>query len=361
MSYVLAFLGFAALIILHEAGHFVAAKAVGMRVERFSLFFGPLLVKFRRGETEYGIGPIPLGGYVKITGMNPKEDIPPEARPRAYYNQAVWKRVVVILAGPAVNLVIAFALIMGIVWSNGQPVTSHGQPQYQIAQLAFPASQYLRSGDKIVGVDGSQNLPVDQVTKQIASHHCAGTPTAGCTATTPVRLVVLRGKARLSYTIYPRYDVAAKRVRVGFAFVPEFRAVGPAAAASTSVSEMWDVTRRTVSTIATLFEPKSRSQVHGVVGGFKVTQQRFAFDSTEALLTLALISLSLAVINLFPFLPLDGGHVFWALAEKVRRRRIPFEVMERAGMVGFALILVIFVIGLSNDITALTGGGFNVR
>ena len=78
MSYVLAFLGFVALIILHEAGHFTAAKAVGMRVERFSLFMGPLLVKFRRGETEYGIGPFPLGGYVRITGMNPHEDIPPE-------------------------------------------------------------------------------------------------------------------------------------------------------------------------------------------------------------------------------------------------------------------------------------------
>ena len=108
VSYVLAFLGFAALIILHEAGHFTAAKAVGMRVERFSLFFGPMLVKFRRGETEYGIGPIPLGGYVKITGMNPNEEIPPDVVPRAYYNQPVWKRVVVILAGPAVNLLIAF-------------------------------------------------------------------------------------------------------------------------------------------------------------------------------------------------------------------------------------------------------------
>ena len=72
MSYLLAFLGFAVLIILHEAGHFTAAKAVGMRVERFSLFFGPMLWKVRRGETEYGIGPIPLGGYVKITGMNPQ-------------------------------------------------------------------------------------------------------------------------------------------------------------------------------------------------------------------------------------------------------------------------------------------------
>src|SRR5947208_6463035 len=115
MSYLLAFAGFAALIILHEAGHFVAAKAVGMRVERFSLFFGPMLVKVRRGETEYGIGPIPLGGYVRITGMNPHEEIPPEVAPRAYYNQAVWKRIVVILAGPAVNIAIAFLIMWALV------------------------------------------------------------------------------------------------------------------------------------------------------------------------------------------------------------------------------------------------------
>src|SRR5437763_6717545 len=112
MSYLFAFLGFAALVILHEAGHFAAAKAVGMRVERFSLFFGPLLFKVRRGETEYGIGPIPLGGYVKITGMRPREEISPDILPRAYYKQKVWKRIVVILAGPAVNLIIAFLLLM---------------------------------------------------------------------------------------------------------------------------------------------------------------------------------------------------------------------------------------------------------
>ena len=76
---------------------------------------------------------------------------------------------------------------------------------------------------------------------------------------------------------------------------------------------------------------------------------------------LALISLSLAVINLFPFLPLDGGHVFWAVAEKVRGKRIPFDVMERAGVVGFVLIMLLFAIGLSNDISTLTGKGFNVR
>jgi regulator of sigma E protease len=363
VSYVLAFLGFAALIILHEAGHFAAAKAVGMRVERFSLFFGPLLVKFRRGETEYGIGPIPLGGYVKITGMNPNEDIPEEARARAYYNQPVWKRVVVILAGPAANLLIAFAIILGLAWSSGSVVTRHGQPVYseRVEALQAPASRYLRNGDQIIAVDGKRGLSVSQITKEIAAHHCAGAQTAGCVASTPVKLVVRRAGKLLAFTISPRYDATVKRSRVGFAFGPLIQPVGPLTAASSSVSEMWYVTHTTVTTIARIFQPQVRKQLHGIVGGYTVTQESFAQSSTQALQVLALISLSLAIINLFPFLPLDGGHVFWALAEKVRGRRISFAVLERAGIVGFALILVLFVVGLSNDISTLTGPGFGVR
>jgi regulator of sigma E protease len=128
-----------------------------------------------------------------------------------------------------------------------------------------------------------------------------------------------------------------------------------------AVTGLWSVTKQTVSAIVRIFEPQVRSQLHGVVGGYTVTQESFAHSTTQALWVLALISLSLAVINLFPFLPLDGGHVFWALAEKVRGRRIPFEVMERAGVVGFVLIITLFVIGLSNDISTLTGQGFGVR
>ena len=110
MSWVLAFAGFAVLVVLHEAGHFTAAKAVGMRVERFFLFFPPKLVELKRGETEYGIGAIPLGGFVKITGMNPEEELDPEVEQRAYYHQPVWKRIVVIAAGPFVNIVLAFVI-----------------------------------------------------------------------------------------------------------------------------------------------------------------------------------------------------------------------------------------------------------
>src|SRR5438477_781567 len=151
MPYILAFLGFAVLIIAHEAGHFAAAKAVGMRVERFSLFFGPMVVKMRRGETEYGIGVIPLGGYVKISGMNPREEIPPEVRPRAYYNQPVWKRIVVILAGPAVNLLIAFLIVWGLIWSNGQSVPTRG---VAAVTTGSPAAHVLQAGDQIISVDG---------------------------------------------------------------------------------------------------------------------------------------------------------------------------------------------------------------
>jgi regulator of sigma E protease len=364
MSFVLAFLGFAALIILHEAGHFTAAKAVGMRVERFSLFFGPMPIKFRRGETEYGVGVIPLGGYVKITGMNPNEAIPEEARPRAYYNQKVWKRVVVILAGPAVNLVIAFAIFFAVGLSQGETVAvrHHGQPvfSHHVQSLMPPASQYLKPGDEIVAVDGRRNLTVQQITDEITHHRCAGTPVNGCQATTPVRIEVLRGKSRLSFTIYPRYSAVAKKTRVGFAF-PVFtstRPIGAVTAASDSVSYMWRVTKETVSRIVQIFKPQDRRQLHGVVGGYTVVQETIATSPTLALELLGLISLSLAVVNLFPFLPLDGGHVFWAVAEKVRGRRIPFAIMERAGIVGFALIMVLFVIGFSNDITTLTGPGF---
>ena len=119
MSWFLTIAGFAALIVLHEFGHFAVAKAVGMRVERFALFFPPLLVKVRRGETEYGIGAIPLGGYVRISGMNPHEELAPEVEPRAYYRQPPWKRIVVIAAGPAMNVLVAFLILWILFWVNG--------------------------------------------------------------------------------------------------------------------------------------------------------------------------------------------------------------------------------------------------
>jgi regulator of sigma E protease len=148
---------------------------------------------------------------------------------------------------------------------------------------------------------------------------------------------------------------------LGFAFDEKQVHVDALEAASLSVTGMWRVTTGTVSVIVKIFVPKERKQLHSVVGSYHVTEQSFATSTTLAFQILALISLSLAIVNLFPFLPLDGGHVFWAVAEKIRGRPIPFSVMERASVVGFGLVLIIFVIGLTNDIRDLTNGGLQVR
>jgi regulator of sigma E protease len=218
----------------------------------------------------------------------------------------------------------------------------------------------LRPGDQIVAVDGVRGGE-ERLRAAISAHRCAGPQVAGCVAATPAKLVVRRDGRLVAISVSPRYSAKEQRPLIGFAFGSLTRYPGPAGSASAAVSGLWSVTEKTVSTVARVFEPQERKQLHGVVGGFATTQQSFATSTSEALLILAFISLSLGVINLFPFLPLDGGHIFWALAEKIRGKRIPFVVMERAGMVGFVLIILLFFIGLSNDISTLSGQGFNVR
>jgi regulator of sigma E protease len=360
VSWLLAFAGFAALIILHELGHFTAAKAVGMRVERFSLFFGRTRLRFQRGETEYGIGWLPLGGFVKITGMNPQEEIPAEAAPRAYYRQPVWKRLVVIGAGPAVNIVLAFVILFGLYWAIGD--VQKAKPVNRIADVSpkSPAASVLRPGDRILAVDGRGGEP-DALRKRIAAHRCTGKPRKGCRAATPTTLVIERGDARITVQARPVYSARSKRPLLGFSFDSLLPPIGPVRAAELSGDQMWFFTRGTVATIAQIFKPEKRKEISGVVGSYEVTRRSIQLGVQEGLFLLAVISLSLGVINLFPFLPLDGGHIFWALAEKIRGRAIPFSVMERAGFVGFALVLALFFIGFTNDIGRLTGDGFGVR
>jgi regulator of sigma E protease len=358
MSWVLAFAGFAALIILHEFGHFVAAKTVGMRVERFFLFFPPKLASFKRGETEYGIGAVPLGGFVKITGMNPEEEIDPGAEDRAYYRQPVWKRIFVIAAGPVMNLLIAFLILFFLAFGIEETTTAVGE-----IEGGSPAATALQPGDRLVSVDGVRG-DQEEIATQLAKHTCPGDPDEprdGCRAETPASVVVIRDGERMRLEIRPVFDGELGRMRLGFSYATEPVDPSLGEAARISGDFMWEVTTQTVSVIARLFDPEQREQISGVVGSYEVTRQAIDFDSRRALTLLAVISLSLAVINLFPFLPLDGGHIFWAVVEKVRGRPVPFAVMERAGIVGFMLVLVLFAIGLTNDIDRLTGEGFDVR
>jgi regulator of sigma E protease len=374
MSWLLAIAGFAMLVVLHEAGHFTAAKLVGMRVERFFLFFPPKLVSVRRGETEYGIGAIPLGGFVKITGMNPEEEIPPEVEDRAYYRQPVWKRIFVIAAGPFVNIALAlilfFALAVGFGLDTG-PTNTVGT-----VSADLPAAKVLQPGDKLIAVDGKRvaGLPperlADSVRRQVGTHECAGQPTDGCVATTAATLKVIRDGEPLTVRVKPVYSAPEQvpgqpavepRMVVGFGYEANRETVPVGEAASFAFDRLWYVTSQTATVFANIFNPEVRDQISGVVGATEVTRQSFEFDTRQAIGVLAVISLSLGLINLLPFLPLDGGHIFWAIVEKIRGRPVALRIMERSGLVGFALVMILFVIGLENDIGRLTGDGFNVR
>jgi regulator of sigma E protease len=416
VTWLLVVVGFSALIILHEFGHFIVAKATGMRVERFFLFFPPKLVSIKRGETEYGIGMIPLGGFVKITGMNPEElepeeDEPPDAAPvgqselateteagrdtpqgllervesagqdrgerealppdvlkRAYYNQPVWKRVAVIAAGPAMNILIAFVILFFLAFSV-QQITGPGLKIAEVTQDSAAKGQ-LQPGDKVVSIDGktlaNENGTdrADDFRTLIGSHKCAGQQTDGCQAVAPVTVVVDRNGQQVPLQISPRYDPDAKQVLLGVRFEPTD--TGPVAttvpqAADWAVDTMWLVTSKTVSAIARIFLPEQREQLSGPVGSSRALNEAIGFSSQEAFFVLAVISLSLGIINLFPFLPLDGGHIFWSLVEKVRGERVPFSVIERASAVGFLLILLLFVVGLSNDLGRLNDSALGPR
>jgi regulator of sigma E protease len=366
MSYFLAFLGFALLILLHEGGHFLAAKAVGMRVERFSLFFGPMFLKRQRGETEYGIGIIPLGGYVKITGMSPNEVFEtPEIEARAYINQPPWKRIVVIAAGPAVNLLIAFILVwvvfMGtrteLVTPQGAPLATHTLGK---VEKASPAAGVLRAGDRVVSVDGVTNPQA--MPAEIRRHTCvAGARVNGCAAATAVTVVVRRGDELKTVKLRPRWNTKAKRMLLGVSFDDVTVSNGVVYSAGQSASGLWRVTKETVSVIANIFHSSDRRRLHSVVGGYDIASKEIAAGWVDGLEVFALISLSLGLINLFPLLPLDGGHIFWAVAEKLRGRRISLRVMERTSFIGIAAILLLLVIGLSNDISTLAGHGFHAQ
>jgi regulator of sigma E protease len=378
VSWFLAIAGFCLLVVLHEAGHFTAAKLVGMRVEKFFLFFPPKVASITRGETEYGIGAIPLGGYVKISGMNPEEELPPEVEERAYYRMPVWKRIFVIAAGPAVNIVLA--LVMFWFLAVGFGLDGDLTNRVGVVDDDLPAAQALQEGDELIAIDGvrvaglTNEELAETVRDEVATHTCAGEPTDGCEATSPAVLQVKRDGELERVEVTPVYEVpqdipgtdddesvTQARMVIGFGYEAERERTSAGEGVEFAFDRAWFITSTTADVLAHIFEAEQREQISGVVGNTKVTEESFDTDLRQAFLVLAVISLSLGIINLLPFLPLDGGHIFWAIVEKVRGKPVSLIVMERSGLIGFALVLILFLIGLQNDIDRLTGEGFDTR
>jgi regulator of sigma E protease len=400
MNVFIAILGLAFLILIHEAGHFFAAIWVGMRPRRFYIGFPPALVKTTRNGIEYGVGVVPLGGYVKIPGMHrpaPSDadvhfgralqerpelaaplqrlkralasgddaaadaaleelmrlggDDPPAGftrgiqemldglSPQAYWRQDTWRRIVAIIAGPATNFLLAVILFACLFLAGGGKATN---TVGTVVAKTPAAAVGLKSGDQIVTVNGKPVRPTDISTAISGSKG------------KPVTLLVRRGSTFVTLgPVHPKVLDDTDRLRLGFSLRGEH--LGVAASAWQSLKLTGVVTKEIGKSLGRLVHGEGRKDISSPVGITQTLDHSASQGIQEYLWVLGLISLSLALMNMLPLLPLDGGHIAFSIVEGIRGRAVAREVYERVSVVGIALVLFLFVIGISNDVGRLGG------
>jgi regulator of sigma E protease len=248
----------------------------------------------------------------------------------------------VIFAGPAANLVFAVALL-AVVYSLGIPAGATRQVE-RVSSGSPAQSIGLQEGDVIVAVDGQETGSFKEISDQIRGSNGE-----------PLAVTVLRDGEEVSLGPV-RPEMIEGRYRIGFVPEPYYKSYGPGAAIVQAVKKTGDVTVAIGKSLAGIVTGETRDEVSSAVGIVEQSSQVVEAGFRYYLGVLALISLSLALLNLLPLLPLDGGHIAFSIAEKIRGRAIPREAYERASFVGIALVLLLFVIGLSNDINRLRGG-----
>jgi regulator of sigma E protease len=260
----------------------------------------------------------------------------------AYWRQPTWKRLVVIAAGPLANVVVAFVIFFAV-FATGAPT---GDPSTEVGAVephSPAAAAGLQAGDKVVAVDGTHTATFDAVSQQIRASH-------GRSITVTVE------RAGRAVPLGPRKTIK-QGGRYIWGFVPTAKLVSYGAGTSLrkSGSELWTITTGTGSAMGGLFHSKERKQLTGTVGIVKASATALKIGVPYYLEILGLVSMSLALLNLLPLLPLDGGHIAVSIIEGIRRRALPREVFERVSLIGIAIVLFVAFIALNNDLSGGAG------
>jgi regulator of sigma E protease len=386
MSFGAAILGLAFLILIHEAGHFFAARSVGMRPRKFYLGFPPAVLKRTRGGVEYGIGAIPLGGYVKIPGMHRaapgdlRGSLSPEQQeahaaeldrldaalergdeeaaravlpalepdlaehrmfqelegslsPDAYWRQDTWKRVVVIAAGPLVNVVAALVFFMGVFMSTVPTSNVHAVVK------GYPAAAAgIKAGDHIVTIAG----------KPVSGSNLAKSISA--TGGRPFRIRIQRAGHPLTIgPIRARNDQGVYRIGIQIEAKTGLGS-SPITAGRKSAQLTWALTSGTFTGLGHLFFGQGTHQITSSVGIVRDTAAAYRQSLQDFFFFLGYISLALALLNLLPILPLDGGHIVMSILERVRGRAFSQLAYLRYSAIGLALFMFLLYLCLRNDL-----------
>lgn len=346
------------LVFVHELGHFLAAKALGVKVLKFSLGFPPRLVGKKIGETEYLISWVPLGGYVRMygeaeaEGRADEEGIPPGERHRSFAHKPAWARFVIVAAGPLFNFLFALLVFCLVFLTQG---VAHLSPQAGQVLAGEPAAEAgLLPGDVITQVDGKDIKYFEDISTAVSA---AGPREIEVRAT--------REGRQLEFRLTPRAAIETdllgdevERLLIGIGAAPELivERVSPLTALTLGAGRTVEITRVTFLALVRLIQ--GRMPLKTVGGPIFIAQlagERAKSGFLEIVFFTALLSINLAIINLFPIPILDGGHLAFLLIEMGARRPVPQKVREAAQQVGMVLIILLIVVIFYNDLNRILG------
>ncbi|HEY6000206.1 MAG TPA: RIP metalloprotease RseP [bacterium] len=357
-GFITAILVLSALVLVHELGHFIAARRLGVGVLKFSIGFGPRVWSVKRGQTEYAISAFPLGGFVKMVGDSEEERAPAEGADAApsepppdpatsFEHKSVWARMLIVGAGPISNIVFAIA-VFWVVFMAGVPtlLTEIGtvQPNYPAADAG------LRPGDVIAAIDGRPVGTWDELTEVV--HASAGRAR---------EFTVRRGSETLALSITPRPSPSAtvfgEATTVGLiGITPAERFVtrrfGPVDAAWQSLRRTGEIMELTIVGIVKIFQRVVPAKtIGGPIMIVQMAKQQAQLGVMNLVFFSAFLSISLGLFNLFPIPVLDGGQIWFLLAEAVRGKPLSRRTREITQQIGLALLVLLMLFAFYNDIS----------
>jgi regulator of sigma E protease len=334
MSILIAILGLALLIVIHEGGHFLVARLCGMRVERFSIGFGNPIVSFKRGDTTYQIAPIPLGGFVQITGLNPHEEFD-HNDPYVYPNRPRWMRLAVLLAGPGFNYIAACILALGVFIGFGKFAATPRIDGFVEGSAAKAAGMQI--GDKVVEANGK---PVNTTTDMSSTVRKSGGQ--------PVTVKVMREGQPVSFTITPKKDPGSGDYLIGVRF-GEWVSVPLAQAGKDALVLPAVMSFEFLKNIYGMIAGTTEAKLSGPVGIAREMAKAADTGAVEFIWFLMMLSIYLGLFNLLPLPALDGGRALF-LGISALRIRISAKAEAAVHMVGLVLLLGVFLLVTFKDI-----------